>query len=129
VQKQTVVIVGEDGDVALTLGRVLSTIGIDPVVVDRNSAVAALEGLNPSLVVCDLNHDSFEEPLKFRKACPDLPILMLGSHSGENAIPVHLRGGALAYLRKTFSNQEFIVKIKSLIAGLPRSTSGLNSGE
>lgn len=77
--------------------------------------VSAINEIRPNMIIIDVelgNTDGINEMPKLRLAAPDIPILVVSSHTESIYTSRALESGSIAYLKKPFDVAEVIAYIK-----------------
>jgi DNA-binding response OmpR family regulator len=124
---QRILVVEDDMEIARTLRDFLDVAGFDASVVgDGSSAIAAVRGDKPDLVVLDLGLpgiDGLDVARELRRTST-IPIVMLTARGEETDRIVGLELGADDYLVKPFSPKELVARVRAVL----RRTSGAAAG-
>jgi DNA-binding response OmpR family regulator len=117
-----VVIVEDDGDIAMLVAHKLRGAGHDVVVEpDGEAGLAAVRELRPDLVVLDWMMPRLNgiEVTQAVRADPDLAgtrILMLTAKAQEHDVERAFLSGVDEYVQKPFSTRELVVRVEALLA-------------
>ena len=87
-------------------------------VTDGAEVMAALEAFGPDVCVLDVmlpNRDGFSLGKEIRALYPQMPIIFLTAKSQTEDVLQGFDSGGNDYLRKPFSQEELIVRIKNLV--------------
>jgi two-component system, OmpR family, alkaline phosphatase synthesis response regulator PhoP len=124
---QRILVVEDDMEIARTLRDFLDVAGFEASVVgDGSSAIAAIRGEKPDLVVLDLGLpgiDGLDVARELRRTST-IPIVMLTARGEETDRIVGLELGADDYLVKPFSPKELVARVRAVL----RRTSGAAAG-
>jgi DNA-binding response OmpR family regulator len=124
---QRILVVEDDMEIARTLRDFLDVAGFDASVVgDGSSAIAAVRGDKPDLVVLDLGLpgiDGLDVARELRRTST-IPIVMLTARGEETDRIVGLELGADDYLVKPFSPKELVARVRAVL----RRTRGAAAG-
>jgi DNA-binding response OmpR family regulator len=118
-----VLVVEDDGDIALGLRVVLGQAGYEVAEAgDGRSAMRVFHDVRPDLVVLDVGLPELDgwDVLERIRDQSDTPILMLSARGQEADKVRGLRGGADDYLTKPFGATELVARIQALLRRLPR---------
>jgi two-component system response regulator MprA len=117
--KSRVLVVDDDKAVRESLRRSLEFNGYDVVLAaDGAEALAGIAAAAPDIVVMDVmmpRLDGIETTKALRKACNDLPILVLTARDAVGDRVDGLDAGADDYLTKPFALQELLARIRALL--------------
>src|SRR5262245_52672656 len=115
---QRILIVEDDMEIARTLRDFLDVAGFETSVVgDGSSALAAVRGDKPDLVVLDLGLpgiDGLDVARELRRTTT-IPIVMLTARGEETDRIVGLELGADDYLVKPFSPKELVARVRAVL--------------
>jgi DNA-binding response OmpR family regulator len=124
---QRILVVEDEMQIARTLRDFLEVAGFEVAVVgDGSSALAAVHGSRPDLVVLDLGLpgiDGLDVARELRRTSTT-PIVMLTARGEETDRIVGLELGADDYLVKPFSPKELVARVRAVL----RRTSGVAAG-
>jgi DNA-binding response OmpR family regulator len=124
---QRILVVEDEMQIARTLRDFLEVAGFEVAVVgDGSSALAAVRGSRPDLVVLDLGLpgiDGLDVARELRRTSTT-PIVMLTARGEETDRIVGLELGADDYLVKPFSPKELVARVRAVL----RRTSGVAAG-
>ena len=124
---QRILVVEDEMQIARTLRDFLEVAGFEVAVVgDGSSALAAVRGNRPDLVVLDLGLpgiDGLDVARELRRTSTT-PIVMLTARGEETDRIVGLELGADDYLVKPFSPKELVARVRAVL----RRTSGVAAG-
>ena len=121
VNRITILIVEDDGNIAELLGSLLAESGYETVhFYDANGAVEWIKGYKPQLIISDIglpgiSGTQFCSILKRNPATASIPIIMLTSWKDETHKVESLKTGADDYITKPFSNNELLARVEALL--------------
>jgi DNA-binding response OmpR family regulator len=117
----TVLVVDDDPLVRRFVGELLHANGYDVLLAeDGEAALRQVEASPPDLVLLDLvmpYKDGFEvlNALKHEPATRDIPVMILSVRDREEDVVKGLNLGAEDYMRKPFSTQELLARVKKIL--------------
>ncbi len=130
VEKQRILIVDDERQIARVLSRGLMTKGYDVhVAADGETALQTFSDWHPHLIVTDLsmpNMDGLELCRRLR-AFSDVPIIVLSVKGEERAKVEALDAGADDYVTKPFGMDELLARVRATLRRVPEAqTAGKN---
>ena len=87
---------------------------------DGQEALEQVKVLNPDVLIVDIRMpvlNGIDTTLKMRSSAPDTPVLVLSMHDDEAYITQSIDSGAMGYLLKDTSKEEFIKAIHTIHKG------------
>ena len=90
------------------------------IAVDLTDGVQLAHGRNVDLVLLDLmlpNSSGVQTLHRFRKACPDVPVIIVAAAEDEQTIRACLEGGARGYVPKTSAVGALAGAVQVVVAG------------
>jgi DNA-binding response OmpR family regulator len=121
---RTVLVVEDERDIADVIAFVLKQDGFSTIVApDGDAALSLFHSQHPDLVVLDLGLPGIcglELFHSFRRAAPDVPIIIATSRSEEADRIAGLEMGADDYVTKPFSARELAARVRAVLRRLER---------
>ena len=132
-RKDKVLLVEDDSTLSYIVEDALIREGFD-VTTSRNGEVGLrkFEEINPDVVIADVmmpNTDGFEMVNKIRHADEQTPVLFLTAKSAISDIVKGFEIGANDYLKKPFSMEELLVRLKALLRRNNNYPESINIGK
>jgi two-component system response regulator NreC len=87
---------------------------------DGNEALALAQSLHPDIVLMDLNlpgMSGIEATRQLRQLAPEMRILVLSMHDGEEYVFRALRAGASGYVLKQSTSTELVLALRAVASG------------
>jgi DNA-binding NarL/FixJ family response regulator len=87
---------------------------------DGHEAVGQAQALRPDVVVMDLampGLHGMDATATIRATCPDIRVLVLSNHVGQQLVKAALDRGASGYIRKDRAHEELITGLRTIRQG------------
>jgi len=120
----TILVIDDDPDMRVLLEGLLISAGyVVDLASDGKQGVAHLRTQRPELVLTDLfmpNQEGLETIIQLHKEFPNIPIIaMTGKTAGKPLLPVAQKLGAVAFLEKPFTADEFLSAVSKALESRP----------
>lgn len=130
----TALIVDDEAHVRTYLKLLLRELGIATCgeAADGEQALAAIERLNPELVLLDLNMPitgGLEVLRQINEARPELPVIVVSSQSAVKVVQEVARLGAIGYVLKHSPKAQALAMLHEALESLNGSAAALDDGQ